>query len=84
MTMNKESNQQETFRIELEREIEEVNEQRFELEWEIVDKVQELIGKKYTITWKTKEIEDFDEEGEETGGGRERREGGEARGEERG
>ena len=65
--MNKESNQQETFRIELEREIEEVNEQRFELEWEIVDKVQELIGKKYTITWKTKEIEDFDEEGEETG-----------------
>ena len=46
--MNKESNQQETFRIELEREIEEVNEQRFELEWEIVDKVQELIGKKWS------------------------------------
>ena len=45
--MTKESNQQETFRIELEREIEEVNEQRFELEWKIVEKIQELIGKKW-------------------------------------
>jgi hypothetical protein len=36
-----------------------------EIEVDLYD--EELIGKKYTITWKTKEIEDFDEEGEETG-----------------
>ena len=58
--MTKESNQQETFRIELEREIEEVNDHRQDLQYGIVEKVQELITKKWRGQKLKEDIEALD------------------------